>query len=559
MDENKNVLISPYFKYSLNALQRILTLTNTDKLSSSYGCSHRDYWLYKTSDFPDSVRNFSSHSFALASIHQYFGVQQKHFFADIAKASILFWAKTQHFDGSFDEFYPFERGWVGPTAFTLYSNIEAYKLISDEFNSKEKNQFFITVRKAAYYIALGDKEGDDLANHHAMAYLSLIKSYEILQDEWLYKKALEALNNYFKYNIYDEGWSIEYDGIDPGYLSASCSFLSKTLEVVKNQEILELIKIYSKTLKMFCYPDGCFAGPIGSRNTMHLYPFGFELLSEIDENIKYLANFSRFSLNSGNNIIPDIMSDRYIHYRVEEYLATDRLFQLEKKQQDSVFEMQIHKTIYLPKAGIYHQINSSHFLTVNLAKQFVIDFYTTKNGTSNYQRYSYTGIRILDKNGLYTSQFISKKTKYYKIKNKLVVKGYLGRVPTENSFNLIKNLIFRSLLLFCSKSTKASNFLKKFIRKILMFSKNKQIYKLDAVFDLDTLILEINLLSDKSAKPVDFDLGTTISDRYVPQSKFSRLSDFNLKQSLLNKKTKVKFLKELRKNNEISFNLKLIE
>ena len=88
-------------------------------------------------------------------------------------------------------------------------------------------------------------------------------------------KALEALNNYFKYNIYDEGWSIEYDGIDPGYLSASCSFLSKTLEVVKNQEILELIKIYSKTLKMFCYPDGCFAGPIGSRNTMHLYPFGF--------------------------------------------------------------------------------------------------------------------------------------------------------------------------------------------------------------------------------------------------------------------------------------------
>ena len=221
--------------------------------------------------------------------------------------------------------------------------------------------------------------------------------------------------------------------------------------------------------------------------------------------------------------------------------------------------MQIHKTIYLPKAGIYHQINSSHFLTVNLAKQFVIDFYTTKSGTSNYQRYSYTGIRILDKNGLYTSQFISKKTKYYKIKNKLVVKGYLGRVPTENSFNLIKNLIFRSLLLFCSKSTKASNFLKKFIRKILMFSKNKQIYKLDAVFDLDTLTLEINLLSDKSAKPVDFDLGTTISDRYVPQSKFSRLSDFNLKQSLLNKKTKVKFLKELRKNNEISFNLKLIE
>ena len=96
MDQNKSVLISPYFKYSLNALQRILTLTNTDKLSSSYGCSHRDYWLYKTSDFPDSVRNFSSHSFALASIHHYFESNQKLFFADIAKASIkIAWISKQ--------------------------------------------------------------------------------------------------------------------------------------------------------------------------------------------------------------------------------------------------------------------------------------------------------------------------------------------------------------------------------------------------------------------------------------------------------------------------------
>lgn len=559
MDQNKNVLISPYFKYSLNALQRILTLTNTDKLSKSYGCSHRDYWLYKTSDFPDSVRNFSSHSFALASVHKYFDSQQNLFFADIAKASILFWIKTQHFDGSFDEFYPFERGWVGPTAFTLYSNIEAYKLISEQFSSKEKNQFFITVRKAASYISLGDKEGDDLANHHAMAYLSLIKSYEILQDEWIYKKALEAFNNYLKYNIFDEGWSIEYDGIDPGYLSASCSFFAKTLEVVKNQEILELIKIYSKTLKIFCYPDGCFAGPIGSRNTMHLYPFGFELLSEIDENIEYLANFSRFSLNTGNNVVPDIMSDRYIHYRVEEYLVTDSLFQRGKAKLGDVFEIQGQNKIYLPKAGIYHETNSDYFLTVNLAKQFVIDFYQNYKGGLNLKRFSFTGIRILDKSGLYTSQYISKNTEYLKNKNKLVVKGYLGRVPTENSFNLIKNLIFRSLLLFCSKSTKASNFLKKFIRKILMFSKNKQIYKLEAAFDLDSLILDINLFSENSAKPVDMDLGTTISDRYVPQSKFSRLSDFNLKQSLLNEKTKIKFLKELRKNNKVCFNLKLFE
>ena len=557
MDQNRKGLTSPYFKYSLSGLQRILTLTNTDKLSSTYGCSHRDYWLYKTSDFPDSVRNFSSHSFALASVHKYFSIKERDFFGDIAKASILFWMKTQHKDGSFDEFYPYERGWVGPTAFTLYSNIEGYKLIKDRFSNKEKEKFFLTVRKAASYISLGDKEGDDLANHHAMAYLALIKSYEILDDQWVYKKSLVAFENYLKYNFYDEGWSLEYDGIDPGYLSASCSFLSKTLNVIQNKEILDLVKIYSKTLKMFCYPDGCFAGPIGSRNTMHLYPFGFELLSSIDINIDYLAKFSRFSLETGNNVLPDIMSDRYLHYRVEEYLVTDRLFQIGKANLDGEFKMQKENKVYLHKAGIYHQNNSDFFLTVNLAKKFVIDFYSNKNDTYEYDRLSFTGIRILDRSGLYTSQNISKKTKFKKEKNLLKVEGYFGKVPTENSFNLIKNLIFRFLLLFCSRSTKASNLLKRFIRKILMFSRNKKLYRLEASLDLNTLILDISIFSNKSAKTIDLQVGSNISDRYVPQSRFSRVSDLNLKQSLIDEKTKNSFITALRKKNKLNFNLKL--
>ena len=63
---------------------------------------------------------------------------------------------------------------------------------------------------------------------------------------------------------------------------------------------------------------------------MHLYPFGFELLSSIDINIDYLAKYSRFSLETGNNVLPDIMSDSYLQFRVEEYLVTD-LFPNRKK------------------------------------------------------------------------------------------------------------------------------------------------------------------------------------------------------------------------------------
>ena len=128
------------------------------------------------------------------------------------------------------------------------------------------------------------------------------------------------------------------------------------------------------------------------------------------------------------------MSDRYLHYRVEEYLVTDRLFQIGKANLDGEFKMQKDNKVYLHKAGIYHQNNSDFFLTVNLAKKFVIDFYSKKNDTYEYDRLSFTGIRILDKSGLYTSQNISKKTKFKKEKNLLKVEGYFGKVPTRKFF-----------------------------------------------------------------------------------------------------------------------------
>ena len=69
-------------------------------------------WI-KTSDFPDAVRQFGVQSLAL--------VYKKDFPNNIYKdqdkikqwaiAGLNFWTSIQHADGSFDEFYPYERGW----------------------------------------------------------------------------------------------------------------------------------------------------------------------------------------------------------------------------------------------------------------------------------------------------------------------------------------------------------------------------------------------------------------------------------------------------------------
>jgi hypothetical protein len=111
-----------YAQKALNQLPRLLGNLDRNPFSPTYGCFHRDYWLDKTSDFPDAVRQFAVHALALVYKYDFPGnlYQGQPKIRDWAIAGLDFWARIQHRDGSFDEFYPYERGWVGPTAFTTY-------------------------------------------------------------------------------------------------------------------------------------------------------------------------------------------------------------------------------------------------------------------------------------------------------------------------------------------------------------------------------------------------------------------------------------------------------
>ena len=151
---------------------------------------------------------------------------------DWAVAGLNFWTHIQHRDGSFDEFYPYERGWVGPTGFTTYATIETYNLLKDEVSQHDQDGILTAIHRAANFIALGQLEEDHLANHHAMACLAVWKAGELLGDD----KLLEAYNRlwegFLSYHNRKEGWSREYDGIDPGYLSATVSFLAKMYQKI---------------------------------------------------------------------------------------------------------------------------------------------------------------------------------------------------------------------------------------------------------------------------------------------------------------------------------------
>ena len=171
-----------YSNKALSQIPRLLSLLDRNQFSPTYGCFHRDYWLYKTSDFADAVRQFGV--LALALVYKYdfpgniYKGQPK--IRDWAIAGLNFWTHIQHKDGSFDEFYPNERGWVGPTAFTTYSAIESFKLLNKEIDKNTANRIIDAIRHAANFISQGQSEQDFLANHHAMACLAVWKAYELL-------------------------------------------------------------------------------------------------------------------------------------------------------------------------------------------------------------------------------------------------------------------------------------------------------------------------------------------------------------------------------------------
>ena len=366
-----------YAERALSQLPRILSNIDRNPYSPTYGCYHRDFWLDKTSDFPDAVRQFAVHALALAYKHEMPGniYYQQPKILEWTLAGLSFWADIQHGDGSFDEFYPYERGWVGPTAFTAYTTIEALNVLGNEVPAALRTKVEAAVRKAAYFIAGGESEEDHLANHHAMACLAVWKAYALLGDEKLkagYESVWETFLTYHR----EEGWSVEYDGIDPGYLSATVSFLSKIYQDNKDPRLLEIMRPSAEMCSYFAYPNGFYAGSLGSRNTLHFYCHGFEVIAAEVPLAGAVAEHLLQGLDDGKLVPPEIISDRYLVYRVPEFLLAYLDYQERGELPELPFERDAFVQ-YFPGCRIYAKQAKDYYAAANLAKGGVLKVFDT--------------------------------------------------------------------------------------------------------------------------------------------------------------------------------------
>lgn len=512
-----------YAQKALSQIPRLLSNQDRNPFSPTYGCFHRDYWLDKTSDFPDAVRQFATHALALVYARDFpnnlYRAEPK--VRDWAIAGLDFWAEIQHGDGSFDEFYPFERGWVGPTAFTTFTSTEAYTLLHTELPAGVERRVREAIRKAAHFICEGEAEEDHLANHHAMACLAVWKAYELLEEPALKAGYDKLWRGFLAYHNPREGWSREYDGVDPGYLSATVSFLAKIYQTKKDPEILEVIEQSVAFSSYFAYPNGFYGGSLGSRNTLHFYPHGFEVIAGEVPLAGAVAEKMLQGLAEGKLVPPEIISDRYVVYRVPEFLQayldyTDRSGDLPLLP----YEREPF-TEYFPEGRIHVAVEGDRYAIANLAKGGVVKVFDRHEGRLLFNDCGIIG--TLEDGRRVTSQWVDPNYASRPDGASWTVEGSLHVVPSNKLFSPLKNILFRSALVGMGWSAEFSHRLKGAIRKTLMLGTRPvpvRFRRRMAAEDGALVLTDELWVEDEGVTFTALAIGDEFFVRYVPQSRY---------------------------------------
>ena len=520
-----------YAARAISQVPRLLSLQDRNSFSPTYGSFDRTYWLDKTEDFPNALPQFGVLTLALVYRHEFPGniYRGQPKVRDWAIAGMDFWASLQHKDGSFDEFYPYERGWAGPTAFTTYANLEAYRLLKDEMPQEIVQRVLDAARKAARFIAKGESEQDMLANHHAVAALAVWKAYEVLGDADLKAGFQRLFQGFLELHNAEEGWSREYDGVDPGYLSATVSFLSKIYQTNRDPEILEVVRQSAEFCSYFAYPNGFYGGSMGSRNTMHFYPHGFEVMAGQIPAAASVAEHMLKALSEGKLVPPEIMADRYLFYRVPELLQAYLDYSARPAAMPPLPYQRGPGTRYFPAARVYAATLPGHYVVANLAKGGVVKVFEKATGRLIVNDCGVIG--KLDNGKVVTTQWVDSTYECQSDNTGWQVSGHLNIVPSNKLFSPLKMIIFRATLIALGWSPRLSHFMKGSIRKSLMLGNRPApvAFRRSFRFDGEGVTLEDEIRLEGKSKVESLSIGDEFFVRYVPQSRYFQSQELEVK------------------------------
>ena len=535
-----------YFsKIAFRSINRTLNLLDRNAYAKTFGCFDKYYWHFKTKDFPSSSYQMGVEFLARLwnDSHKENTFYKNPQLLNWIKAVIRYTCSIQHKDGSFDEWYPNERGWAGPTAYILHALVNAYQISEKELDIELKNQVQNCFLKAGDFL-MKQKEGAKLANHYALFLLSLYEISEVTSSH-LIKSKFDNYINAFESFVSEEGWSIEYDNVDFGYNLATLSFLARLDKLYPHPFFKKYAESSFDFLSYFFYPDGSFGG-LGSRETIHLYPFALKYWSQSLPIARQIYNHLQ-NKKAFEELTPSDQDDHYLFYRLSEYLEADNIKNTLQTEQPGLLPFASKKTFkkYFSKSGLFIKKSDDFYFVSNMKKGGALRIYDIKTEKRVLKN---NGWIIKSKTKLLTSFWHSKNNEIKIEDHSISIKGK-SAVLTQKYFNSWKLILFRITNILAIHH-KIAFFLKKIVRRFLITQKRRSgfFYERLIQFEKEKIIIEDHI---NCKKPEKIFYGGSFSIRYVPQSNYFEQSDiqnmtFIFKPNLQKNKIIIKQVCDLR-------------
>ena len=510
-----------YRDAAFSQIPRILSLQDRNPFSKTYGCFHRNFWFHRTSDFPSAINQMGVHSLALIWSQPFDNnpYYQNPQILEWCLAGIRFWIKCQHKDGSFDEWYPNERGWAGPTGYLVHAMADTYFILKDAFPEELRPDFINAIRRAGHYLIAYDEEFV-LANHHAIALLPIYEAYLIVQEEALLKGFHRKFAEFEKY-CYSEGWSLEYDGVDIGYLSGTISFLSRLYKHWPDKRIAAIVEKAVGFTSYHLYPHGYFGGAMGSRETAHFYHFGYEFWASQLPLAAKMARTGLEFLEEGKLVSPGTQEDHYVLYRISEYLEAYLAW---KPKRDGLpllpWEGPDDFEKFFSQAGIYVRKKGNTYLVVNLNKGGVVKAFDipTRRLVCNDAGW----MAQLANGKAVTSRWNDPQHKVNASDSKDLHVSGAGQYMVSKIFSPQTMILFRIFMLLFGWNAPLAYHIKALIRRILMVGARRAPMAFERSISWQdnslTVIDKISLEGDTQVRKIY--MGDELPVRYVPQSRY---------------------------------------
>ena len=288
---------SLYGEVALSQACRILGFADRDAASPTYGCCERTYWHYRQVDFVNA--RFQEAALFLALLYHYSSLSNRFYqqaaVREWAEAAVRFWATIERSDGSFDEYWPFERSFVA-TAFSLAAVAETCQLL--HLDPPEA-----AIRPACHW--LGKQENLLVLNQMAGASVALALSGALLNDDEIRRLGERKMQRLLE-RQHPDGYFAEYGGYDIGYLTINLSYLGKYFLLTHDNAVMEAMRRTARFLEDKILEYGTYDYHATSRKTQYIYPFGLRVLEEWDLLQRHLTGLAR------NEVLnPSWMDDRY--------------------------------------------------------------------------------------------------------------------------------------------------------------------------------------------------------------------------------------------------------